>query len=66
VPTDEKIAVYCFTGQTSAHMTALLRLLGYEAYSVTFGVNGFSYDQMTGGKYSEPTGDYTSVLEPAP
>ncbi|MBE9484099.1 MAG: rhodanese-like domain-containing protein [Bacteroidetes bacterium] len=66
LPTDQKIAVYCYTGQTSAQMTAYLRLIGYEAYSVTYGVNGFSYDQMTGGKYSPPDGDYTAVLEPAP
>lgn len=66
LPTDQKIAVYCYTGQTSAQMTAYLRLIGYEAYSITYGVNRFSYDQMTGGKYTAPTGDYTAVLEPAP
>ena len=66
LPTDQKIAVYCYTGQTSAQMTAYLRLIGYEAYSVTYGVNGFSYDQMTGGKYVAPTADYTAVLVPTP
>jgi rhodanese-related sulfurtransferase len=66
LPTDQKIAVYCYTGQTSAQMTAYLRLIGYEAYSVTYGVNGFSYDQMTGVKYVTPYADYTAVLEPAP
>jgi len=35
-----KIATYCYTGQTSAVITACLRVLGYDAYSLTFGVNG--------------------------
>jgi rhodanese-related sulfurtransferase len=65
LPTDQKIAVYCYTGQTSAQMTAYLRILGYEAYSITFGVNGFGYDQMIKSTYKAPTGDYTSVLEPS-
>lgn len=36
-----KIASYCYTGQTSAILTAWLRVLGYDAYSITFGMNGF-------------------------
>lgn len=35
-----KVATYCYTGQTSAVMTACLRVLGYDAYSLTFGMNG--------------------------
>ncbi len=35
-----KIATYCYTGQTSAVMTAWLRVLGYDSYSLTFGMNG--------------------------
>lgn len=35
-----KIATYCYTGQTSAVLTAYLRVLGYDAYSITFGMNG--------------------------
>jgi rhodanese-related sulfurtransferase len=35
-----KIATYCYTGQTSAVLTAYLRVLGYDAYSLTFGMNG--------------------------
>ena len=43
LPTDQKIAVYCRTGQTSAQVVAYLRLLGYDAYSLLYGVNGFAY-----------------------
>ena len=40
----KKVAVYCYTGQTSALITACLRVLGYDAYSLTFGMNGLFYD----------------------
>ena len=34
-----KVVTYCYTGQTSAVVTAYLRVLGYDAYSLTFGMN---------------------------
>jgi rhodanese-related sulfurtransferase len=33
------VVTYCYTGQTSAVITAYLRVLGYDAYSLTFGMN---------------------------
>ena len=35
-----KVVTYCYTGQTSAVITATLRVLGYDAYSLKFGMNG--------------------------
>jgi len=35
-----KVITYCYTGQTSAVVTAILRVLGYDAYTMTFGMNG--------------------------
>ncbi len=35
----KKVVTYCYTGQTSAVVTAYLRVLGYEAYSLKFGMN---------------------------
>ncbi|REE82180.1 rhodanese-related sulfurtransferase [Lutibacter oceani] len=35
-----KVVTYCYTGQTSAIVTACLNVLGYDAYSLTFGMNG--------------------------
>lgn len=35
-----KVVTYCYTGQTSAVVTAFLRVLGYDAYSLKFGMNG--------------------------
>lgn len=44
LPTNKEIVVYCYTGQTSAHVAAFLRLLGYNAKSLKFGVNIMNYD----------------------
>jgi len=38
-----KIVTYCYTGQTSAVVTACLNVLGYDAYSLTFGMNGLNH-----------------------
>lgn len=46
LPTDKPVAVYCYTGQTSAFISAYLRLLGYDAKSVLYGTNGMIYDLM--------------------
>ncbi len=39
-----KVVTYCYTGQTSAVVTAWLNVLGYDAYSLTFGMNGLYHD----------------------
>jgi len=36
----KKIATYCYTGQTSGVVSAWLRVIGYDAFSVTMGMNG--------------------------
>jgi rhodanese-related sulfurtransferase len=36
----KKIVTYCYTGQTSAVITAYLNVLGYDSYSLLFGMNG--------------------------
>ena len=46
LPANKPIAVYCYTGQTSAFLTAYLRLLGYDAKSLLYGANGMIYDIM--------------------
>ncbi len=38
IPTDKPVVVYCYSGQTSSQTTAILRLLGYEAYSLSGGM----------------------------
>ncbi len=46
LPTDKPVAVYCYTGQTSAFLVAYLRLIGYDAKSVLYGTNSMIYDHM--------------------
>lgn len=46
LPTNKPVVVYCYTGMTSGYLTAYLRLLGYDAKSLLFGVNGMDYDMM--------------------
>jgi rhodanese-related sulfurtransferase len=62
LPKDRTIVVYCYTGQTSAHVAAILRALGYDAKSLSFGVNGMNYDNMPGTKWTESeVNDYPFV-----
>jgi len=63
LPTDKKIVVYCYTGHTSAHIATYLRVLGYDAKSILFGVNGMAYDNMPGIKFNPETeiNDYELV-----
>jgi len=42
------IVSYCWTGQTSSMLTAYLNVLGYDAKSLKFGVNGIIYDDLNG------------------
>lgn len=47
-----KVVTYCYTGQTSAVITAYLNVCGFDAYSLTFGINGMITDHPfwnTGG-----------------
>jgi rhodanese-related sulfurtransferase len=53
LPKDKKIAVYCYSGQTSANLAAYLRLIGYDAKTLLFGTNGMIYDDMTKNQWKE-------------
>lgn len=44
-----KVITYCYTGQTSAVITAWLQVLGYDAYSMTFGMNGIYHSNPAWG-----------------
>ena len=61
LPANKTIAVYCYTGQTSAHVAAYLRVLGYDAKSILYGVNGMAHDTMPGTVFNEASDvhDYT-------
>ena len=46
LPDKGKIVVYSYSGQLSAFVVAYLRLLGYDAKSLSFGGNGLFYSYM--------------------
>jgi rhodanese-related sulfurtransferase len=46
LPTDKPIVIYCYTGMTSAYVSAYLRILGYDAKTLLYGGNGMIYDIM--------------------
>jgi len=45
-PTSDEFQVYCYTGQTSSFTTAWLQVLGYNAKSITYGVNSLSWTAL--------------------
>lgn len=42
---DAPVYVYCYTGHSAAQATALLNMLGYDAYSLKFGMCGWTSDE---------------------
>ena len=62
VPPDKNVVVICYTGQTAGQATAALNMLGYEAYSLLFGMSSWTSDPDVFVKRFNPethTGDYT-------
>jgi rhodanese-related sulfurtransferase len=46
LPTDKPIVLYCYTAHHSAYPVAYLRLLGYDAWHIPYGVNSFLQQTM--------------------
>jgi len=44
IPSDKDVVVICYTGQTAGQATAGLSMLGYEAYSLLFGMSSWTTD----------------------
>lgn len=65
IPTDKKIVVYCWTGQTSAQIAGYLYMLGYDAYTLSFGANKLFHDSLEAGKrwdQAEDSHDFPLVM----
>lgn len=54
IPAGTPVVVYCYTGQTSSQMASVLNILGYEAYSLKFGMNAI--DQTHTNNHGFPGG----------
>ena len=63
LPPNKQIVVYCYTGQTSAQVCIYLRMLGYDAYSLLFGMNAVTdrTDILGTNVYHAPTTNYPVV-----
>lgn len=55
LPTNHTVVVYCNTRQTSSIVTADLRLLGFDAKTLSCGANAMIYDTMPGTKFVPAT-----------
>lgn len=52
---DNPVYCYCYTGHTAAQMASVLQMLGYDAYSLKFGMCGWSSDSaINAGKCFNP------------
>ena len=50
LPTNKTIVVYCYSGQTSANVAAILRVMGYDAKSLGLGTQGMIWQTMKDAK----------------
>jgi len=59
LPTEKPIVIYCLNGQVSASVVAYLRVLGYDAYSLSLGSNAFmhNFTQKFNDKAFNPSRD---------
>jgi rhodanese-related sulfurtransferase len=58
---DKQIVVYCYTGRTGSHATAILNVLGYNATNLLWGMSGWTTDPVVAAKRFDPA---TSVDYP--
>jgi rhodanese-related sulfurtransferase len=71
IPPDRDVVLVCYTGQTAGQATAALNMLGYEAYSLLFGMSSWTSDPEVFVKRFDPekhTNDYiidTEAHQPA-
>ena len=66
IPSDKGVVVICYTGQTAGQATAALNMLGYEAYSLLFGMSSWTSDPEVFVKRFDPekhASDYTIDTE---
>jgi sulfur-carrier protein adenylyltransferase/sulfurtransferase len=66
IPTDQPIAVVCYTGHTAAVATTALRMLGYEAYNVKYGMMSWTQDPdvRVQNAFSEDTDAHNFPTDP--
>jgi rhodanese-related sulfurtransferase len=65
LPTDQQIVVYCYTGHTGQVVATLLRVFGYDAVNLKFGMMGWtaSDEVLATGRYAGAPGYPTEADE---
>jgi len=66
IPPDKDVVLVCYTGQTAGHAAAAMNMLGYQAYSLLFGMSSWTPDPEVYAKRFDPekhAGDYTIDTE---
>ncbi|MBI2416562.1 MAG: rhodanese-like domain-containing protein [Ignavibacteriales bacterium] len=53
LPTNKPIVVYCYTGQTSAQVATILKVLGYDAKTMLYGVSTMKHDLLVANNLSK-------------
>jgi rhodanese-related sulfurtransferase len=68
LPKGKQIVSYCYSGQTASQVTAALRMLGYDAYNMQFGMPAWAIvnDVATPVWSVSKSGNYPLVLGPLP
>ncbi len=65
LPTDRQIVVYCYTGHTGQVGATLLRLMGYDAVNLKYGMMGWTDDdEVLGTTRYEGAAGYPTETEP--
>lgn len=54
LPPDQQIVIYCYSGQTGSQVTSALRLLGYDAYNLLYGMQAWTMDKDVRVSYFDP------------
>jgi rhodanese-related sulfurtransferase len=66
LPADGPIVVNCYSGQTSGQAVAALQMLGYDAYSLTYGIPSWgTNEKVTYPFTADQSGNYAVVTDAA-
>ncbi len=66
LPKDKPIVLNCYSGQTASQATAALRMMGYDAYNLLYGIPSWGTNEnVTYPFKAEQSGNYRVSTEPA-
>lgn len=66
LPKNKQIVVNCYTGQTASQSVAALRMMGFDAYNLLYGISGWgTSDKIKYAFTAAQSGKYTVTKDPA-